>query len=152
MLGNAHNMETTKKVAFCGSCHVMTSYVQDVHDKRSESLASLHGRLPVFHDDACYACHADYGMYGGVTTKINGLHHVVAFYGDDWTAPDHRPPAMFEPYDMRRCLECHDPLRAGAPLEHRVHAEKIQQRAISCSALGCHGPPHPPWVQQQAAP
>ncbi len=151
LLGNVHNMATTKRVEFCGSCHVMTSYVEDVHDKKSESLASLHGRLPSFHDEACYQCHSDYGMYGGVTTKIGGMHHVIAFYGDDWTTPNHRPPKLYKPYDMRRCLECHDPLRSGAPLQHRVHADKIEQQAISCSAAGCHGPPHPPWVQAQVS-
>jgi cytochrome c-type protein NapC len=148
MLGNVHNIETTKTVEFCGSCHVMTSYVEDVKSADSRSLASLHARLPVFEGEACYICHADYGMFGGVTTKIGGLHHVVDFHSNDWSTPGHRPPALYKPYDMSRCLRCHDPLRAGAPLEHRVHAQKLQDRTISCSATGCHGPPHPPWKQQ----
>ena len=150
MSGNAHNIETTKSVEFCGSCHVMTSYVEDVRSPESESLASLHGRLPVFQEEACYTCHADYGMFGGVTTKIGGLHHVIDFYSDDWSKPGHRAPALYKPYDPRRCLSCHAPLRSGAPLEHRVHAEKIEKLEISCSASGCHGPPHPAWVQQVA--
>ncbi len=150
VLGNAANLETTKTVAFCGSCHVMTSYVEDARDPASESLASTHARLEHFRETACYTCHADYGMVGGVTTKINGMHHVVAFYGDDWSRPGHEPPALYKPYDVRTCETCHDPLRASAPLEHQVHAEKLRAREITCSSRGCHGPPHPPWVQQGA--
>lgn len=150
LLGNVENLETTKKVAFCGSCHVMTSYVEDVRDPSSKSLASAHGRLEIFREEACYTCHADYGMYGGVTTKIGGMHHVVAFYSDDWSEPGHRPPALYKPYDTRRCTTCHDPLRADAPLEHRVHGEKIKTEEVSCSAKGCHGPPHPAWAQVTA--
>jgi cytochrome c-type protein NapC len=148
-MGNASNMEASKNVEFCNGCHVMNSYVDDVRDPNSTSLASLHGRLEIFRDEACYECHADYGMFGGVTTKIGGMHHVEAFYTDDWSAPGHRAPALYKPYDMRRCLSCHDPLRKGAPLEHQVHAEKIKTMTISCSAEGCHGHPHPPWKQSR---
>lgn len=148
MLGNVHNIEATKHVEFCGSCHVMTSYVQDVRNPNSKTLASMHGRLDIFKEEACYTCHADYGMFGGVTTKIGGMHHVIDFYGNDWTTPNHRPPKLYKPYDTDRCRRCHQPLRDGAPLEHRVHADKIESREVSCSDKGCHGPPHPPWVQQ----
>lgn len=150
MVGNVHNLETSKSVEFCGSCHVMDSYVADATNPESDSLASKHAQLEIFRDSACYNCHADYGMYGGVTTKIGGMHHVVAFYGDDWSKPGHRPPKLFKPFDTRRCLTCHDPLRAGAPLEHRIHAEKLKSREVSCAAKGCHGPPHPAWVQTPA--
>jgi cytochrome c-type protein NapC len=147
LLANVQNLETSKSVEFCGSCHVMDSYVNDARDPSSKSLASLHARLPAFRDEACYTCHADYGMYGGVTTKIGGMHHVVAFYSDDWTRPGHAPPALYKPFDVRTCETCHQPLRDGAPLEHQVHAAKIAAHEISCAAGGCHGPPHPPWVQ-----
>ena len=149
MLGNASNLETTKTVTFCGKCHVMTSYVNNAHDKNALNLAALHGRLPAYHEEACYNCHSDYGMFGGVTTKLGGMRHVWDFYTNDWTKPGHEPPALYKPYDTRRCLECHAPLRQGAPLEHRVHAAKIEDHSVSCAAKGCHGPPHPPWVQQQ---
>jgi hypothetical protein len=149
MIGNVSNLEATKTVSFCNQCHVMNSYVDDVRDPNSPLLASRHARLPAFKDDACYVCHADYGMYGGVTTKIGGMHHVVAFYSDDWSEPGHRPPALYKPYDLRTCLECHDPLKADAPLEHRVHADKIRELSLSCVASGCHGHPHPPWKQVQ---
>jgi hypothetical protein len=148
MLGNAHNMGTTKTVTLCGSCHVMTSYVEDVKNHESTSLAAIHAQLPVFEEEACYTCHADYGMVGGVTTKIGGMHHVWDFYSDDWSRPGHRAPALYKPYDMSRCLRCHEPLRPSSPLEHKVHADKIRTNQISCSSGGCHGPPHPPWVQQ----
>ncbi len=148
ILGNVSNLETTKSVEFCGQCHVMTSYVNNVHDKSAMNLAALHGRVPEYGGEACYGCHSDYGMFGGVTTKLGGMRHVWEFYTDDWTRPGHEPPKLYKPYDTRRCLSCHDPLRPNAPLEHRVHAAKIEEHSISCAAKGCHGPPHPPWVQQ----
>lgn len=147
VLGNVANLEASKSVQFCGSCHVMDSYVSDLQNPDSRSLASLHGQLPAFADDACYGCHADYGMYGGVTTKIGGMHHVYSFYSDDWTTPGHRPPELYEPYDTRVCLSCHNPVRKGAPLEHRVHGDKITSREIKCTNAGCHGRPHPAWEQ-----
>lgn len=148
VLGNASNLETTKSVEFCGQCHVMTSYVNNVHDKTATNLAARHGALPEYGGEACYGCHSDYGMFGGVTTKLGGMRHVWEFYTDDWTRPGHPPPELYKPYDTRRCEQCHAPLRPGAPLEHRVHAAKIQDHSVSCAATGCHGPPHPPWVQQ----
>ena len=111
----------------------------------SPLLASGHARLPEYRDDACYGCHADYGMFGGVTTKIGGMRHVWEFYTGDWTRPGHEPPALYEPFDTRTCMSCHDPLRAGAPIEHQLHAQKIESRAMKCTADGCHGRPHPVW-------
>lgn len=146
-VGNAANLETTKSLSFCGSCHVMAFYVDDVRDPDSQSLAAAHARLEVFRDEACYACHSDYGMFSGVTTKIGGMRHVLEFYTDDWSEPGHPPPALYEPYDGRKCQACHHLKHPGAPLEHRVHEEKIASREISCVAAGCHGPPHPPWRQ-----
>ena len=143
LLGNTHNLETTKKVEFCNSCHVMNTYVADARDAGSESLAATHARLEAFREDACYACHADYGMLGGITTKIGGMHHVKDYYLNDWDEPGHRGPALYKPYDMRVCLSCHDPLRPGAPLQHRVHGDAIADRSITCASDGCHGPPHP---------
>jgi cytochrome c nitrite reductase small subunit len=143
LLGNTANMETTKKVEFCNSCHVMNTYVADARSAESTSLAATHARLELFREDACYGCHADYGMLGGITTKIGGMHHVKDYYLNDWDQPGHRGPELYEPYDLRVCVSCHDPLRAGAPLQHRVHADEIRERSISCAADGCHGPPHP---------
>lgn len=145
LIGNVGNLETTKTVHFCGSCHVMTSHVRDLQAPDSRSLASLHGRLGEYAEEACYNCHADYGMYGGVTTKLGGMRHVWDFYTGDWERPDHAAPALYKPFDLRRCTACHDPLRKGAPLEHQVHAEKLRTLEISCASAGCHGPPHPPW-------
>jgi len=145
VVGNVSNLETTKRVSFCGECHVMTSFVRDARDPKSTLLAASHAHVPAFTDEACYGCHADYGMLGGVTTKLGGMRHVIDFYTGDWTRAGRRPPQLYKPYDTRTCLSCHDPFRAGAPLEHQLHAEKIKTHEISCAADGCHGPPHPPW-------
>jgi len=148
LVGNVSNLEAKKRVSFCGECHVMTSFVRDARNPASTSLAASHAQVPAFTDEACYGCHADYGMLGGVTTKIGGLRHVVDFYAGDWTRAGHRPPELYKPYDTRTCLSCHDPFRAGGPLEHQLHSEKMKSSEISCVADGCHGPPHPAWIPE----
>src|SRR4051812_42695459 len=73
---NIQGFEATKKRNFCGSCHVMTPHAADSDDRASLSLASRHGRNHLFGDENCYACHADYGMFGTVLTKLGGMRHV----------------------------------------------------------------------------
>jgi hypothetical protein len=66
--GNVAGYEATKARTFCGSCHVMTPYSADSHDPESVTLAARHARNAMFGDDNCYTCHADYGMFGTITT------------------------------------------------------------------------------------
>ena len=66
--GNIAGYEATKTRRFCGSCHVMTPYAKDSEDVASTSLAARHSRNDAFGAENCYACHADYGMFGTVTT------------------------------------------------------------------------------------
>ena len=68
--GNLHGYNATKTRRFCGACHVMTPYAEDSENPASQSLAARHARNPQFGEDNCYYCHADYGMFGTITTKI----------------------------------------------------------------------------------
>src|SRR5277367_4707314 len=70
--GNVAGFEVTKARSFCGSCHVMTPYRTDSEDPHSTTLAARHARNVMFGDDNCYACHANYGMFGTVLTKLDG--------------------------------------------------------------------------------
>ena len=77
--GNYAGFEQTTKREFCGGCHVMRPWVDDSEDPASISLAALHARNDRFGDRSCYTCHADYGMFGTVATKIGGLRHVYHY-------------------------------------------------------------------------
>ena len=141
--GNVANFELTKQRRFCGSCHVMDPYVIDSGDLKSETLASAHSRNPWFGDQSCYVCHADYGMFGTITTKIGGMHHVWDYYTDDWSRPGHRPPKLYKPYSNVACRQCHPESSAIVPIEHRVHMQALGKDQVGCANAECHGPVHP---------
>ncbi|MBK8254788.1 MAG: NapC/NirT family cytochrome c [Polyangiaceae bacterium] len=142
MAGNVSNLEVTKKREFCGSCHVMVPYTDDVKNPESPGLAAKHSKNKWFGDESCYTCHADYGMFGLVVTKIGGMHHVWDYYTDDWDAPGHRPPKLYKPYNNASCTQCHASSGPREPLEHKVHKAGIESGAVGCGKVGCHGPPH----------
>jgi cytochrome c-type protein NapC len=141
--GNVGNFELTKERRFCGSCHVMEPYTDDAADPKSSTLASIHSKNPYFGGESCYVCHADYGMFGTVMTKVGGMHHVWDYYTGDWDAPGHRPPKLYQPYSSKTCMQCHPPERAHQPLAHQVHAGAVRAGQVACVTSGCHGPPHP---------
>lgn len=143
LIGNVSNFELTKERRFCGSCHTMDMYAEDAADPKSATLASIHSKNPYFGNESCYVCHADYGMFGMVVTKLGGMKHVWYYYTEDWEAPDHPPPVIQKPYSHEACKQCHPPERAHQPLEHQVHKDKILKGEVGCTAAGCHGRPHP---------
>ncbi|MBK9265533.1 MAG: NapC/NirT family cytochrome c [Polyangiaceae bacterium] len=143
MAGNIANFEVTTKRKFCASCHTMDPHANDAADPHSTSLASIHSKNPYFGDKSCYVCHADYGMFGTVLTKIGGMHHVWDYYTQDWDAPGHRPPQLYKPYSNLACMQCHPVDKPRQPLEHKIHAEAAKKDLVSCAAANCHGPPHP---------
>lgn len=144
--GNVANLEVTKERHFCGSCHVMEPYIEDVSNPESKRLAAVHSRNEWFGHQSCYVCHADYGMFGTVVTKIGGMHHVWDYYTGDWGDPSHRPPALYKPYSNDACRHCHAHASAREPMEHRVHKAAIENGSVGCAKEGCHGPPHPKYV------
>lgn len=141
--GNVANFEVTKEREFCASCHVMEPYAEDAKNQKSKTLASVHSQSQYFGGQSCYVCHADYGMFGTVVTKLGGMHHVWDYYTDDWSRPGHRPPKLYHPYQYKTCEQCHAKERMSRPLEHKVHAQAIASSQVSCTASGCHGRPHP---------
>jgi cytochrome c-type protein NapC len=152
LIGNVANFEVTKDRDFCGRCHTMSLYAGDAADPKSGTLAAVHSKNPMFGGQSCYACHADYGMFGTVTTKLGGMRHVWYYYTEDWEAPEHAPPKMRKPYSHEACKQCHPPDRARQPLEHVVHQQAILSNQVGCTAGGCHGRPHPvhPKAEKQA--
>lgn len=151
MAGNVANFEVTTKRKFCASCHTMTIHANDAADPHSKTLASIHSKNPYFGDKSCYVCHADYGMFGTVVTKIGGMHHVWDYYTDDWSAPGHRPPKLYKPFSNSACMQCHSIDKPSGPLEHKIHGGAVKEGQVSCAAANCHNAPHPRPAGQTAA-
>jgi nitrate/TMAO reductase-like tetraheme cytochrome c subunit len=152
--GNVAGFEATKERSFCGSCHVMTPYRNDSEDPKSLSLAARHSRNALFGDENCYACHADYGMYGTVITKLGGLRHVYEYtlhYRNMSLEEARATIHIRKPYANATCMHCHstdNPIWNAVP-EHSSLIVQLRDGSLSCASSGCHGPAHPfskrPW-------
>lgn len=143
LTGNIAGYEYTLKRPFCGSCHVMGPYIRDAEDPKSTSLAAIHSRNHRFGEQSCYTCHADYSMFGAVTTKLNGLKHLY-YYVTEYanTGPDGEGgPSihLYRPMKNGTCTQCHSteaPRWLGVS-EHDSMLADIRSGEMSC--LTCHG-------------
>ena len=146
--GNVAGYHATKETQFCGSCHVMTPYSNDSADPKSTTLAARHARNAMFGEENCYACHADYGMFGTVTTKLGGLRHVYEYvfnYRDMPLEEARRTIHIRKPFQNATCMHCHSttgPAWNAVP-EHASLVERVRGGSVSCASAGCHGPAHP---------
>lgn len=147
LLGNLAGFEATKSREFCSSCHVMVPYAADAADPESESLAALHSRNGAFGDESCYVCHRDYEMFGAVTTKIGGMHHLWGFLTQyDGKGGDPADIELRKPYSaLAICARCHSTELPGWRDEesHQLMADEIASGEVSCADAECHGPAHP---------
>jgi cytochrome c-type protein NapC len=148
MTGNYTGYEATTKRRFCGSCHVMKPYQLDSEDLKSTTLAARHARNDMFGDANCYACHADYGMYGTVKTKAGGLRHVYEYtlhYHGMSLEEAREKIHIRKPFQNSTCMHCHSTENPGwnAVKEHASLAERVRGGEVSCASEGCHGPAHP---------
>jgi cytochrome c-type protein NapC len=146
--GNVAGYHATKETQFCGSCHVMTPYANDSTNLESTSLAARHARNDAFGHENCYACHADYGMFGTVTTKIGGMRHVYEYLLHYHDYPEEQFQVEVEirqPFQNAACIRCHstqNPL-FNAIGDHVSTRDDIRSGKTSCASDGCHGPAHP---------
>ena len=145
---NVQGYEATKQRTFCASCHVMIPHARDAEDPSSHSLAAIHSRNKYFGADECYACHADYGLFGTVVTKWGGLRHVYLYVTEFHSMSlDEAKQKIHlrKPYPNSNCMQCHTTL---APTWLRVpdHAsalDAVTTGKVSCASKGCHGAVHP---------
>jgi cytochrome c-type protein NapC len=146
--GNVSGYEATKQRSFCGSCHVMTPYQNDSEDPHSTTLAARHARNALFGDENCYACHANYGMFGTIVTKLGGLRHVYEYtmhYHSMSLEEAREKIHIREPFQNSTCMHCHSttgPAWRGVK-EHASLLDSVRSGAVSCASAGCHGPAHP---------
>lgn len=148
MSGNVQGYEATKQRSFCASCHVMKPWTSDSDNLLSTSLSSRHGRNKLFGAQNCYTCHEDYGMFGTVLTKVDGLNHVWKYYTEyrNVSVEDaEKKIRLYKPFPNNACMQCHSTtvtLWNGVPY-HAVAADDLRANKLSCARGGCHGFAHP---------
>jgi cytochrome c-type protein NapC len=148
LTGNVQGFEATKERHFCGSCHVMVPHASDSDNLTSESLSARHARNKLFGDENCYACHADYGMFGTILTKLGGMRHVWLYYTEyrNVTIEEAKKSIhLLKPYPNDNCMQCHSTegtvwLRVA---DHKASLRDVRLGAVSCASAGCHGYAHP---------
>jgi cytochrome c-type protein NapC len=145
---NVQGYEATQHRVFCGSCHVMTPYAQDSNDPNSKTLSATHARNQYFGADNCYACHADYGMFGTVVTKLGGMRHVwlamTEFRGVSLEESKKRIH-LLKPYPNQNCMQCHSTttwIWRRVP-DHASALDDVVAGRVGCASPGCHGYAHP---------
>jgi NapC/NirT cytochrome c family, N-terminal region len=148
LAGNVQGYQTTEKRTFCASCHVMAPETGDSDNPDGTSLSSRHGRNALFGSENCYVCHADYGMYGTVLTKIGGMKHVWMYYTQyrNVSAEEAKNTIrLYEPYPNTNCMQCHSTTLAlwNAVPDHKAALDAVRAGSVSCASVGCHGYAHP---------
>jgi cytochrome c-type protein NapC len=141
---NSH-MERAQSTEFCLSCHVMEDYGRSLHVDDPSYIPAAHfqnNRIP--RDRACYTCHTDYTMFGGLHSKLRGVRHLQVQYLGTVPAPD--KITLYDPYNNRECLHCHNGARKfeEASQHHKTPQmmDEIKTNAKSCTASKCHDTIH----------
>ncbi len=125
-------------VEACGSCHVMEGHVADLRNPASASLAAVHFKNRYIQADQCYTCHSDYGMFGTMSAKLDGLGHVYHNLAGNYP----KPIKIRQPYSNVRCLSCHGSAQNFLAKHEKEQISSLLSSKDSC--LDCHGPAHTP--------
>ena len=135
--------ERAERVDFCLSCHVtMQTYVMDMENPKSISMAALHFKNRYIPDNQCYVCHTSYGLFGTAKAKKAGINDVYKYY----TGTFHLPIKLREPYPNSDCLKCH----AGSVKWQDSHADyKDAVFSGEMTCMQCHGVDHPAHIVTQ---
>lgn len=140
-MGVSSELERSKSTEFCLSCHIMEPYGKSLRVDDPAYLAAAHfqnHRVPA--DEACYTCHTNYAMFGPLKVKLHGLRHVYVYYFTTPPAPE--KIKLYEPYNNRECLHCHEGARSFE--QGAVHNSDpdllpaIRANKKSCVSSGCH--------------
>jgi cytochrome c-type protein NapC len=139
-VGTTAQMERSKQTTFCLSCHIMEPYGRSLHVDDAHYIPAAHfqnHRIPT--EEACYTCHEDYVLYGGIRAKWRGLHHVYVQY----LGTPMQPIKLYVPYNNRECLHCHLGARSfeESPTHTALH-EGLVSNQLSCLTSGCHDTVH----------
>jgi nitrate/TMAO reductase-like tetraheme cytochrome c subunit len=151
-LGSFATFEGSKKVEFCHSCHsAMDPYVNDMRNKASTTLASLHYNNRYIQTEQCYQCHADYGVWGTIKAKATGLRHLYYWIRNTETARGEKQITLYGHYRNEMCLHCHAGSQRFLKAEDGLHLDMANDFLVNDPITGepktfcldCHGPAHP---------
>ena len=138
-LAFAHGLERSASVEACGSCHVMTPFVEDLRNVKSDTLAATHFKNRYIRENQCYTCHSDYGLAGTIRAKFAGLGHVWRYTTGAYTPPI----KIAKPFENVRCLGCHGESQKFLTSPGHPKEEVPNLMAGKTGCLDCHGPAHP---------
>lgn len=142
-MGFDRHVERAKQREFCTSCHVMEPYGRSLHVDDDEFVPALHYQNNwVPREKACYTCHTNYSLFGGMQAKLRGLRHLAVQYAG--SPPD--TIRLYEPYHNRECLHCHAGARRfvaeDAHTETDTTMASMLANRLSCLSAGCHDVAH----------
>ena len=141
-VGFSAHMERSKTTTFCLSCHIMEPFGKSLYVDDNHYVAAAHfqnHRVPA--DQACYTCHTDYVLYGGMRAKWRGMRHVYVQYLGEPPAP--AAIRLYTPYSNRECLHCHLGARSfEQSATHSAIRDDIVSNQVSCISGGCHDTVH----------
>lgn len=138
--GMSTHMQRSEQTRFCISCHAMVPYGQSLYVDDPNYIPAAHfqnHRIPVA--TACYACHADYTIYGPLKDKLQGITRIYMQYVSS-------PPKTISirgGYSNLQCLHCHDGARSfEANPVHQAIMASLKSNQLSCISSGCHDTVH----------
>jgi cytochrome c-type protein NapC len=139
--GFSEHMDRATSTGFCLSCHVMGGFGRTLYIDDPSYVPARHfqnNRIP--RDHACYTCHTEYSMFGGVKAKARGLQHLWVQYVRG--APKPEAIKLYDPFPNSECLHCH--LGARRFEEGSAHNKipdllsRVKSGKLSCVSSGCH--------------
>jgi cytochrome c-type protein NapC len=139
--GFSEHMDRAQSTQFCLSCHVMGDYGRSLYIDDPSYVPARHfqnNRIP--RDRACYTCHTEYSMFGGVKAKARGMRHLWVQYVRG--APKPEAIKLYDPFPNSECLHCH--LGARRFEEGSAHNKipnllsQVKSNQRSCVSSGCH--------------
>ena len=141
--GLTEHRERTRSTSYCVSCHSMSEHGKGLQAAGATSLPAVHVQNHLVPpEQACYACHTDYGFSGSDRAKVRGMKHIVTNYFG--TVPD--TIRMARRYRNRECFRCHLGARsfetAEAHQTGRFTLADMKNGKASCTRSGCHDVVH----------
>ncbi|MGH9639562.1 MAG: NapC/NirT family cytochrome c, partial [Bryobacteraceae bacterium] len=146
--GNFAVFSYAEQEQFCASCHLtMQPYINDIDNPSSKSLAAWHhqNHFSPGGEEACYTCHADYGIHGTFRAKLSGLHDAYAYATHTYRLPI----KLRRPFRNSLCLKCHNSTRLFMAVDSHLGEDNKVSSAILDNSLQCtvcHGPASAIWT------
>lgn len=138
--GANFHIQRSETTQFCISCHAMAPYGRSLYVDDPKYLPAQHfqnHRVPA--DEACYACHGDYSIYGPLKDKLRGVTRIYMQYISTPPNPIRFPGS----WDNNQCLHCHGGARdfESNPV-HMALMSSLTSNQMSCLTSGCHDTVH----------